>query len=376
MDLIHADASGYPIQVLEYDIDFQVGTSNTFEMAIPYTDYVECIVGVGQGIELGHRIYLRDYDENSPGNEFGGIVTEIDIQTENNQVFYRGTTWRGLLDRNYVIPPTTSASDGYYHTLSGDVNTSFDDIISKFFATRSTTGEELYILNGDDLSGIGCESVQLPRFCTITEALWQILSDTERGDRFLFPKVRYKEIFPDGSNQIKGYLNVYGEPITLHSTHVTDGGDNGGDDAIIQKYEQITNVIIGLGSGELKNRTVIYAYMDREQTVDTPTYTKNIDNSPLKAADRGYVVSETLDYSGATEAELFQSASERLLELERHDTYELNPRDDLWRYAIGDMVGITDHRLGYDSAFQQVTEIILKRVNMELSEQYVFKEIL
>lgn len=371
MDLIHASADGRPIQTLDYDIDFQVGTSNTFEMAQSYYDYVRDLDG--QQIAIGDRIYFRDYDDEI-GNEYGGIITEIDIQTENSQVFYRGTTWRGLLDRNFVIPPTTSSSDGYYHTISGDVNQSFDDIMSKFFVTRSTLGDELFVLNGDDLSGIACESVQLTRFCSITSALWQILSDTERGDRFLFPKVRYKEVFE--GNHLTGYINVYGEPITLHSVKITDGDNNGGEDAIVQKYGQPTNVVIGLGQGELKNRTVIYTYMDREQTIDTPVYTKNINESPLKDVNRKYVISDVLDYSNATEAELFASATERLLEMEKHDTYEIIPRSELGRYAIGDNVGVTDYKMQFDSNFQQVIEIILKRSNMELTEQYVFKEIL
>ena len=74
----------------ELEGDFAVGDENNFEMISSVDDWT-------RDIDFGSYLYI-------PDTEFGGIVSEIESSTGQNQIFLHGDTWRGMLAKKIIEP--------------------------------------------------------------------------------------------------------------------------------------------------------------------------------------------------------------------------------------------------------------------------------
>lgn len=363
MDLIIADGySGTDKTIVDYDADFQVGEQeNSFVISMPLKDIH--LYGVG------NRVYVNEYGRD---NEFGGLVFGQEVQTEFDQVFLKGDTWRGLLQKSYVIP---TGSDGYYHSLAGDANAAIDDLMSKFFKVQlnnSEIGAKLYKLNGSTQSGITVKSQSL-RFCTILEGIVRILSSATTS---AYPRIRYieGEVEAYSSTLAGGYFQVYAEQKEDRYFYLNEQNDNGGVDATYTyDYPNQTFVIIGLGAGELTARDIVYIY--RDDDTNEITSTSNWMATPLYdySHQTGTVLTDVVDYNGATHEELVKSCTERFLELENQYTVELQPHGKMNGVEVGDPIYVDGLPMEVGTN-NFVTGKIWKRANMVVTEDVIMTE--
>ena len=92
--MILATNDGQEICTVDYDFDVDLGGTNDFQISLTYASWIE-------DIKIGDRIY-------TPGTEFGGIIKNISSATNTGNIFLKGFTWRGYLDKRIIIPPSGS----------------------------------------------------------------------------------------------------------------------------------------------------------------------------------------------------------------------------------------------------------------------------
>lgn len=98
------------------EVDLDVGDTNDFEINTAVSEYDAKRIG------YGCKIFI-------PGTEYGGIIGDIESNTNEEKVVIRGRTWRGMLQYKVVEPPA-----GQDHlVLSGELNTAIRTLIGDRF---------------------------------------------------------------------------------------------------------------------------------------------------------------------------------------------------------------------------------------------------
>lgn len=208
----------------------------TISMETGNNDY-EVRTSIG-GIEMyeGYYVYAED-------SEYGGIVDAKRINTKTNTLYYSGRTWRGMLESKVIIPP--SGQD--YYTASGDLNVVIGQLVNDF-----GLGELFYA--DSTLSGETVTNYQFYRYTDVYSGIMRLLSD-----------LGYKLAIRFDTNQFKCKLSA--EPIVDYG----DSQEITSDlyDFDISKVGGTVNHLIGLGSGELKNRLVLHRYADADGRISS-----------------------------------------------------------------------------------------------------------
>lgn len=139
MDLIYTNASGVDQGVLEaYDLDMAFGVDeNNFECTVDSSDHC---------CEPGSKIY-------AVGEEYGGVVDSIAMDTENEKITYKGRTWHGVLEGKVICPE--EGQD--YLVLTGEANQVLAELIPVLDAG------DIFQASTDD-SGIEIHAYQMPRY--------------------------------------------------------------------------------------------------------------------------------------------------------------------------------------------------------------------
>lgn len=91
MDLIYTNENNVEMGILQsYDLDLAFGsTENDFELKLA----------------LDQNVLVENSQFFFEGTEYGGIVDAIAIDTESNEITYKGRTWHGVLAGKIVVPP-------------------------------------------------------------------------------------------------------------------------------------------------------------------------------------------------------------------------------------------------------------------------------
>ena len=98
----------YMSEVREMDVD--LGDTNDFQFHLPISKWIK------RKYWYRNRIFI-------PDTEYGGIID--DIQSDGYELTFSGLTWRGLLTRKVVEPPT-----GQDHlVLNGELNSILRELI-------------------------------------------------------------------------------------------------------------------------------------------------------------------------------------------------------------------------------------------------------
>ena len=185
------------------------------------------------GVELDEGYFI--YAENS---EYGGIVDTKRINTKDKTLYYSGRTWRGMLESKIIVPP---ANQDYYK-VSGDLNEVLADIIDDFglddlfYASTTLTGETV-------------TNYQFYRYTDAYSGILRLLSSVDYKLSIEFDTIAKKcklEAIP---------IIDYGQYQEITSDHY---------DFDISKVSGTVNHLIGLGSGELKDRMVLHLYADAD----------------------------------------------------------------------------------------------------------------
>ena len=290
--VIVANKNGKELRTLLFSsYDIEVGKEeNSFQFRIKRQEY--------ETIPSGARLYI-------PNTEYGGLFRELQTDTKEDVIAPGGLTWRGMLQKKIIIPP--SGQD--YATDTGELNA-----IVKARVEEALPGMFIGVTKS---TGKSVSNFKYDRYCTLLDGLTKLLKS--KGYRL---NIRYSE--PDKA------VEVSAVPIIDYSKAVEFSSDMQLN-YVMQMQGDGVNHLICLGNGELKNRTVYDLYVDNGGNIGTTQYYTGVDE-----------IVDIYDYAGAELPDLIQSGEQRLRELMNVNRFEIKvePGTDL---AIGDIVGGQDY---------------------------------
>ena len=317
MDLILADASGAEECVLNYDFDMDVGKSNDFEISLSYGTWDD-------RLKIGKRIYI-------PGTEYGGIIKRIDTSTNTEEIKLKGYLWRGYLMKRFIIPP--SGAD--YRYASGDLNS------------------------------VICELIQIPSFwCSVNECGRSVSNykfnryvDMASGLEKMCESVGYRLDIKYVQTDTSGHVLVQAVRASNYGESVEYSQDSMIDFSSVDNQMGV-NHLICLGKGELKDRTVVHLYADKNGTISRTQSITGINE-----------IIETFENSGAEEETLVETGTKKLQELRNSKSFTPTIRDTDTELFLGDIISGKDYITG-NSVTKPIAEKIVKRSNGVMSINY------
>lgn len=301
MELILADDSLHDIRrIFDYEIDVDLGGTNTFEFKVRRADYA-------QDLTFGNVVY-------APGTEYGGTIGQVNTQTSLDTVSLKGYTWRGMLDKKIIKPPA-----GQEHLIvSGELNSVIKNLIAEQYSSVFSVSEED--------SGGTVTSFQFDRYCTLLA-----------GIRKMLKSVGYK-LDIDYIQQEQGeagFVQLSATPIVDYSATI----ELSQDDQLDFSFENVRNGInhlVCLGKGEGVDRTVIDLYVQQDGTIGTAQHFAGIDE-----------VAEVYEDTSAEDAAALQEKGvEKLTELMNYTLFEMDIRTLDLDVDIGDIIGGRDYDTG------------------------------
>lgn len=296
LDYIYTDADYNELGYLtHFDADIEIGkydiSKNDFELTLSLEDR-DPLFNVGS-------LFYREE------TEIGGVIQRLKINTSDNTITLIGVTFRGLLEKEYVQPP----SDNEYLSLNAEANTCINTLIGDRFDSLFT------------VDNIGASNINV-RYDVRDINLLQAIEKTLGASNARLC-IRH---------QVDGKVHLCAEKINdLSDTLQYDNDYQIG--MIVKTESKPYNHILCLGKGELLNRLRVNLYLQTDGSwselnqvytgLDRKTYKHedvNVDdraelikNATEKVADANE--SNTLDISfDADDAELFDivSAKEKI----------------------------------------------------------------
>lgn len=317
VSIIVADASGTEIRDLLFtEYDFEVGDKENSYL-------ITCNSSEWETIEDGSRLYI-------PQTEYGGIFKRLEVDTKRGTVAAGGYTWRGMLQNKIICPP--SGQD--YATDSGELNAVIGARVSAAFPglfVGSSTSTDVTVTN-----------YRYNRYVTLYDGLKTMLKS--KGYKM---QISY--------DQATAHVVVEAVPIVDYSSQIEYSSDMNADYNMVMETAGV-NHLICLGSGELRNRTVVNLYVDGDGNIST--------TQTFFGADE---IAKIYDYAGASRDDLIQSGTEQLAQEVNKNTFniELESEKDV---AIGDVVGGRDYITGMKMTAPITTKIVTWRDGFEKTE--------
>lgn len=283
MDLIYTDKNRVDIGVLKhYDLDFEVGSENTFQIETNIDNDV---------IPMGGYFYFEN-------TEYGGRITKRKVDTAAKRLYYEGRTFYGILCDKVICPDVGQD----YYVVSGDANTIISGLITRLgisdlFSASTGTSE------------FNFQNYQFDRYIDCYKGLTKMLKTKNAK-----PKIVLKNQF-----------------VTLAAVPIVDYSEREfSSDRInftIEQDNAPVNHLICLGKGDLAERQVIHLYTDGNGNVTRNQYYTGVDE-----------VAQTYDYSSVeSETELLNSGTENLLEMQQSDEIDITIENT--ETDVSDIVG-------------------------------------
>ena len=245
-----------------------------------------------------------------PGTEFGGIVKDITSLTKSKTVKFMGDTWRGMLNKKIISPP--SGQD--YLTVSGELNEVLRKMLKEHFGDWFVVPEE---------STEVTVKYQFNRYVTLLDGLTALLESVNY-------KLSIKYI--QGAPGEAGYVEVSAVPINNYSEEEEYSQDCN-IKMTVRDYRRGINHLICLGEGELKDRIRVDLYIQKDGSIGKTQYYKGLEER-----------TDVYDYSSADVAELEEGGEKRLKELADYKEFDMNIEKA--NLELGDIVSGRDHITG------------------------------
>ena len=241
MDLIYADDTRQDIGIMySYDLDMAYGyDENSFTCSIARQDHC---------CDEGYFLYVE-------GEEYGGIVDGIAVNTEEDSVTYSGRTWHGILQGKVICPDP----EDDYLLLDGEANSILQDIIDRVGLS------DLFEASTDN-SGISIDDYQMPRYVYAYTGIKDMLKEYHAK-----LMIRWND----------GMITLSAEPSYDYSQD--EEFDTAQVDFEIKKNFRPVNHIICLGQGDLGERAVIHIFTDENGGIQQ--YVKTGVDEPLQNSD-------------------------------------------------------------------------------------------
>lgn len=301
MELIVADAWGKEIGYWNYEknLDMDLGDTNDFEIRITLDRWDK------RKLSYGTIIF-------SPDTEYGGIIGDIKTLTKSNTAILTGDTWRGLLDKKVIEPP--SGKD--YLVMSGELNVIMRQLIGNQFSG-------LFVVPYVDTK-VNIQSYKFERHCTLLYGLEKMLESL--GHKL---SIRYMQ----GNVGEPGYVEIKALPVENY-TDKTEFSQDCNVHFTVRDYRRGINHLICLGKGELKDRTVIHLYVQSDGSIGKSRYYTGLDERVA-----------VYDYSSVEDvSKLEEDGRKRLKELMNYKECEVSIKDV--SLEIGDIVSGRDYVTG------------------------------
>lgn len=310
----------------DYSFDLAFGKDeNDFECKVARNNH--CCQG-------GFFLYIE-------GTEYGGIIDDIKVNTETDEVVYHGRTWHGFLDSKCILPlqpsdastsdvtvrTATSAGTSLIHRyliVSGEANR----IIA--WMLRRVGLLDLFSASSVD-SGIYISNFKFDRYCMCYEGLTKMLQKNNG---------KLKLTFANGL-------------VTLRAERAIDYSQDEQFDSdlismTIKQYFAPTNHLICLGKGELEEREVLHLYTDSNGAISHTQSLTGISE-----------VVEIYDDSNAESSEeLEESGTSKLKEAWNMNAVETDFDSDAVSFDIGDIVGAVDNETGISGKAEIINKIV------------------
>ena len=301
MELILANSTLNDIRrIFDYEIDVDLGDTNTFEFKVRRAEYA-------QDLTFGNIVYAA-------GTEYGGIIGQINTQTSLDTVSLKGYTWRGMLDKKVIKPPT-----GQDHlVVSGELNTIIKNLVTGQYSS-------VFVVSAED-SGGSVTNFQFDRYCTLLAGVNKMLKSV--GYKL---KIEYIQQEKGES----GHVQLSATPAVDYSSTI----ELSQDDQLDFSFENVRNGInhlICLGKGEGIERTVIDLYVQRDGMIGTTPYYTGVQE----------VAQAYEDTSAEDATDLQEKGTEKLQELMNYTTFEMNVETLNIDVDIGDIIGGRDYDTG------------------------------
>lgn len=282
------DSNYREIGSVDMDIDIEIGTSqdarNDFEFSTSLLDFVP------------YGFYID-------GTEYGGIIeynystTEVDYHT------VKGFTWRGLMSKSLIVPP--SGSD--YKVVSGEANeilrTMLSSVLGGFFEVPEVS------------SGLTINNYQFPLYINTLDGLEGMLE--KYGYRL---KIWASK--PNHGQPVKVYVEA------VQSTQIQ--GAYNSDNRVPMTFtidNMGINHLLCAGSGELQNRMKVDLYVNQNGQITQTQYYTGFDER-----------TEFYDYGSAESMQdLIDGGTEKLKEVMSYKSLKIKAPQDL-ELEVGDMV--------------------------------------
>ena len=277
-------------------------------------------------LEVSIPSWDRDFNKGSiffsEESEFGGIIEGKKVDTSKNTIVFKGKTFRGLLEKEYVQPPDGQA----YYNANGEANTLINELIKGKFGS-------LFCVDNVGLSDITV-NYQI-RDINLLEALEKMLSKADIPSRldisFYSGKVHLQAIPIVDLSELLQYDNSYG--VTM----------------IAETPSNSYNHILALGKGELTERLRVNLFLQNDGTWATN------ENSNLKGLDR-----KTYLYNNTNEedtSKLIESGIDACVKANGTESISVNFTTD--EASLFDIVGALEEITGLGFK-QPITKKILK----------------
>ena len=299
--MIVTNTAGREIGYLDYSIemDLDLGDTNDFEFEMKMASWDKTKMDYGFLIAL-------------PGTEYGGMVGDIQTITKDAKVKLTGDTWRGMLAKKIIEPPTGQD----YRKVSGELNTIIGELISGQF-------DDLFMAASAN-TGVYVQNYQFERYCTLLTGIEDMLASVG---------YRIKIVYKEGDSGFSGWVEVEAVPIIDYS-ETEEFSQDSKVNFTVQDYRRGINHLICAGTGEGAGRTVLHLYVQEDGSIGNTKYYTGLNERVA-----------LYSYTSQTDADkLREDGEKRLKEMMNYKEMEVTVEEvDL---AVGDTVSGRDYVTG------------------------------
>lgn len=292
------------LPVMNAYIDMAVGSNeNNFEVKVSRQKW-------DGRMTFGNVLYIKN-------TEYGGIIGEVDTNTAEDKISLIGYTWRGLLSKKVIQPP--SGQD--YMTVSGELNEVIGSLVSGQFGD--------YFVASQESTGVTVSNYRFERYCTLLYGLEKMLKSVN---------YRLQIIYMQQEQGQPGYIEIAAVPIEDYSQRIELSQDSRLNFAF-KNIKNGVNHLICLGKGELQDRQVVHLYVQQDETIGTTQYYTGIQE-----------IAETYEDTSSEAIELQEKGTEKLQELMNSTSFSMDVESLKISVEIGDIVGGRDYITGMYAA--------------------------
>lgn len=285
--------------VMDAEIDIAIGEENDYEIKILRDEW-------RSEYTFGNVFYVKD-------TEYGGIIGEVDTSTAEDTISLLGRTWRGMLDKKIIRPPTGQD----YKKVSGELNAVLGELITEQF-------DDYFVVSQDD-TGVSLTNYQFDRYCTLLAGINKMLKSV--GYRL---KIRYVQ----QERGQPGYVELSAVPIVDYSEQIELSQDSQLN-FTFKNCRNGVNHLICLGKGELQDRQVIDLYVQEDGSIGSEPFYTGIQE-----------IAETYEDTSSETDELEEKGREKLLELMNSTSFSMDVESLNMDVEIGDIIGGRDYLTG------------------------------